>query len=347
MKALLTVFFAFAAWFLTTAFLPIDRDATRFTYPYPVKFYSFQAQGGYLRMAYMDIEPENGNGQTVVLLHGKNFSGAYWKPTIDALVAGGYRVVVPDQIGFGKSTKPVHLQYSFQALASWTKDLLEERDVKNFIVVGHSMGGMLAARMALLYPSYVQKLVLVNPIGLEDWKTKVPYRTIDDWYETELKQTPETIREYQKQAYYSGVWKPEYDANMSLAAGWTMHPDYGAIAWNSALIYDMMYTQPVVYELKNIKTPTLLIIGTRDRTAIGKDLVKDKTVAANLGRYDILGKETAKIIPNSQLVELDTGHLPQVEKFDDYIGAMKRFLAGQPAALPKPAPVVEKTPQKK
>ncbi len=329
MKPFITICLALFAWAFTSAFLPIDRDATRFTYPYPVKFYSFQAQGGYLRMAYMDIEPEKPNGKTVVLLHGKNFSSAYWKPTIEALKADGYRIIAPDQVGFGKSTKPAHLQYSFQALAAWTKALLEERDVKNFILVGHSMGGMLAARMALLYPSYVQKLVLINPIGLEDWKTKVPYRTIDEWYEAELKQSPEAIREYQKEAYYGGVWKPEYDANMALAAGWTMHPDYGAIAWNSALIYDMIYTQPVVYELKNIRMPTLLLIGTKDRTAIGKDLVKDARVKAELGRYDRLGKETAEVIPNAKLVEFDAGHLPQVEKFPEYMEAMKAFLDGK------------------
>ncbi len=68
-------------------------------------------------MAYMDVTAKNPNSKTVVLLHGKNFNGAYWKTTIEALTKEGYRVIVPDQIGFGKSSKPVGYQFTFQQLA--------------------------------------------------------------------------------------------------------------------------------------------------------------------------------------------------------------------------------------
>jgi len=74
--------------------------------------------------------------------------------------------------------------------------------------------------------------------------------------------------------------------------------------------------------------PTLLIIGTRDRTAIGKNNVKDPKVAASMGQYQLLGKETQRKIPQSQLVELDNvGHLPHIEAFDRFIGPLKEFLA--------------------
>src|SRR5262245_43423054 len=59
-----------------------------------------------LRMAYMDVTPAKPNGRTVVLLHGRNFPSSYWAPIIKMLNEAGYRVVVPDQIGFGKSSKP-------------------------------------------------------------------------------------------------------------------------------------------------------------------------------------------------------------------------------------------------
>ncbi|KIC93515.1 hypothetical protein OI18_17325 [Flavihumibacter solisilvae] len=73
----------------------------------------------------------------------------------------------------------------------------------------------------------------------------------------------------------------------------------------------MIFTQPVVYEFRVRKMPVLLIIGTRDRTAIGKNLVKDTTIRDKMGQYQLLGKETQKKIPGSQLVELDNvGHLP-------------------------------------
>ena len=77
-------------------------------YPYPVHFLPFEAEGQSLRMAYMDVRPEGGGADApaVVLLHGKNFFGANWEGTIRALAGAGMRVIVPDQIGFGKSSKP-------------------------------------------------------------------------------------------------------------------------------------------------------------------------------------------------------------------------------------------------
>src|SRR5438093_1294904 len=83
------------------------------------------------------------------------------------------------------------------------------------------------------FPDRVDKLVLVNPIGLEDWKTVVPYRSIDAWYEQEKKATPESVREYQRTSYYGGTWKPEYERLIETSIGVLHHPDYPKIAWAS------------------------------------------------------------------------------------------------------------------
>ncbi|MFX7772373.1 alpha/beta fold hydrolase, partial [Acinetobacter baumannii] len=77
-----------------------------FAYPYPVHLLPLVNDGEQVRMAYMDVAPASPNGRTVVLLHGRNFPSSYWAPVIDTLTAAGYRVLVPDQIGFGKSSKP-------------------------------------------------------------------------------------------------------------------------------------------------------------------------------------------------------------------------------------------------
>src|SRR5579863_5768628 len=77
-----------------------------FPYPYPVNLLPLVNDGEQLRMAYMDIAPAQPNGRVVVLLHGRNFPASYWAPVIKTLTEAGYRVVVPDQIGFGKSSKP-------------------------------------------------------------------------------------------------------------------------------------------------------------------------------------------------------------------------------------------------
>ena len=286
-----------------------------FHYPYAVEHFLFASQGQNLRMGYMDVSPKGRfNGHTVVLMHGKNFCGATWETTIFVLANAGYRVIVPDQIGFCSSTKPAHYQYSFQQLAFNTLALLKYLNVSSSILIGHSTGGMLAARFALLYPKAVEKLVMVNPIGLEDWKALgVPYRTVDQWYERELNLSADTVRQYEKSVYYGGRWKAEYDRWIDMLAGLNQGPGHKLVAWNSALIYDMIFTQPVVYELPLLKIPTTLMLGDSDTTAIGSDVASPE-VKAKIGRYKLLGKEVIKTIPQGRLIEFPGyGHAPQIE----------------------------------
>jgi pimeloyl-ACP methyl ester carboxylesterase len=285
-----------------------------FDYPYPVRTFAFTSQAQPLEMAYLDIAPAKPNGRTVVLLHGKNFCAATWESAITALSTAGYRVVVPDQIGFCKSSKPQRYQYSFAQLAGNTQVLLASLGIERAVIVGHSMGGMLAARYALQYPASVERLMLVNPIGLEDWKAEgVPWRSIDAWNEREQKTTFDSIRDYQRTVYYGGAWKPEYEHWVRMLGGMYAGDGREAVAWSQALTSDMVFNQPVVYELPKITTPTTLFIGLKDRTAIGKDLAAPE-LAKRLGDYPALGKRAAAAIPGATLVEFaDLGHSPQVE----------------------------------
>ena len=293
-----------------------------YDYPYPVKEFRFRSQQQDLVMAYQYEKSPSSKGKTVVLLHGKNFNGAYWGETAEALLAAGYDVLVPDQIGFGKSSKPAHYHYTFQQLAENTKALLKHEGVDEAIILGHSMGGMLATRYALMFPEQTQQLILLNPIGLEDWKLKVPYVGVDSWYEQELKKTAAGIKKYQLESYYFGEWDEKYDPWVYLLAAPLESPDYPRLAWNAALTYDMIFTQPVVYEFLELKVPTVLMIGQRDRTALGKNLVKPE-VAATMGDYPALGKEIAARIPQAKLVEFDgLGHLPHIQDFERFRRAL-------------------------
>lgn len=286
-----------------------------FDYPHEVKHFAFESQRQPLSMAYLDVAPKGTpNGRTVVLLHGKNFCAATWESAIEALSSAGYRVVAPDQIGFCKSTKPEQYQFSFAQLAANTQALLKSLGIQRATVIGHSMGGMLAVRYALQYPAAVEQLALVNPIGLEDWKVEgVPWRDIQQWYAGELKTDFESIKRYQLAVYYSGQWKPEYDRWVEMLAGMYAGPGKQRVAWNQALASDMVFNQPVVYEFQNLKVPTTLFIGQRDRTAIGKDRAPPD-VAKRIGNYPALGKRAAEAIPGAVLVEFeDLGHSPQVE----------------------------------
>lgn len=281
-------------------------------YAYPVKYFAVQTEGQDLRMAYMDVAPSRTpNGRTVVLFHGKNFGGYYWSNVIKALSERGFRVVVPDQIGFGKSSKAL-IHYSFHQMAVWNKALLDQLGVQKASVLGHSMGGMLATRFALMYPEQTEKLLLENPIGLEDYRRFIPYVSTEDQYKTELKATAESIRKYYQSSYLT-LWKPEYEELVRVAGGVTYGADFPRWAKVAAMTYTMIYEQPVVYEFYNIKVPTVLFIGKEDKTIVGKGLLSPDQQAL-YGQYKLLGKQTAAKIPGAKIVEFEAcGHIPHIE----------------------------------
>ncbi|MGD0721685.1 MAG: alpha/beta hydrolase [Roseiarcus sp.] len=285
-----------------------------FDYPYPVARFALQSQGQSLHMAYMDVAPATPARGVAVLLHGKNFCGATWEASIEALRGAGYRVIVPDQIGFCKSSKPARYQFSFQQLARNTRALLAALGVERATIVGHSTGGMLAVRYGLMYPELVRQLVLVDPIGLEDWKAEgVPSISVDQWYERESMTTADSLHGYEQATYYAGQWRPAYDRWVEMLAGMYRGAGRNAVAWDSALLDDMIYTQPVFYELGRLVPPTLLIIGDRDTTAIGKDLAPPE-LRARLGDYPKLGANAARTIPDARLIAFPAlGHAPQIQ----------------------------------
>lgn len=292
-------------------------------YPYPLQSFALTVESKHVQMVYMDAKPATANGKTIILFHGKNFSGYYWKDIIPALTGKGYRVIVPDQLGWGRSDKP-DLHYSFHMLANNNRLLLDSLHIGHVIVLGHSMGGMLAVRFALMYPGRTEKLVLENPIGLEDYKTFVPYQSLEDLYKKEKAATYESYKKYQ-QSYYP-MWKPEYEQYVQAQAEALTDVNFDRIAFVNAVTYQVIYEQPVVYELKQIKIPTLLIIGQADRTIVGKDLLSEEQ-KNNYGQYPQLGKKMQQLIVNSKLVELNgVGHIPHIQATAAFEKAVFDFL---------------------
>ena len=291
--------------------------------PWPVKYIPLKIEGKDLRMAYMDVQPKKSNGQAALLLHGKNFNGYYWRQLAVLLAGKGYRVIIPDQIGFGNSDYP-NIHYSFHLLALNTAALLDSLHIHRTIVIGHSMGGMLATRFSLLFPQRVTKLILENPIGLEDYRTFVPYTTPDQQYAKELKATYESYLNYQK-SYYP-VWKAEYDTLARIQASALKAANFKDIARANALTYAMIYEQPVCYEFDRIRVPTLLVVGNEDRTVVGKALLP-KEEQGKRGNYPELGPKTAGAIPEAQLSIMNgVGHIPHIQDFYAFSRILEGFL---------------------
>lgn len=293
-----------------------DLALASFDYPYPVLSFEIRSQKQKLQMRYMDIGPQETSKGTILLLHGKNFAGFYWKKIAHDLSQRGYRVIIPDQIGFGKSSKPQHYQYSFSQLALNTHKLLKSLGISSYDVVGHSMGGMLAVHFEQLYQKNVRKLVLINPIGLETYLDHVQYKDPQFFYKNELKKTVEQFRNYQKKNYYAGQWNESYEELLTPFKIWRQSDVWPLIAWNNALTYGPIFSEDIVSKFSDIRTPTYLIIGTRDKTGPGRGWKKEGHEQVKLGQYNKLGKKAQRLIPGARLHELKgLGHMPQ---FEDY-----------------------------
>ena len=334
LTAIIAVFMSFSAGAQDTTSpaapsyqnLRYDEELSTYEYPYPVKLYRFRSQGEDLKMAYMYLPAKEQGKPVITLLHGKNFNAAYWKSTAEYLQSQGYGVLMPDQIGFGKSSKEDEYQYSFAALAANTKNLQASLGLEKTILVGHSMGGMLASRFALLYPEAVEKLILLNPIGLENYLQFVEYKDVDFFYENERAKTPEKLIAYQKKNYYDGAWSAEYEALAYPLIGQIQGEDWDDVAKVNALTFDMVFTQPVIEEFKDFKVPVSLIIGTRDRTGPGRGWMKEG-VEYELGRYDQLGAHIKARNEAINVIELEgLGHMPQIEDFDRFKAAFETAL---------------------
>ncbi|KAI1123661.1 alpha/beta hydrolase [Nemania abortiva] len=306
-----------------------DLNGSNFTYPWPVKLFQFSSQLQDVEMAFMDVSPAGEpNGRVAVCLHGKNFCAPTWEATARILTEQGYRVILIDQVGFCKSTKPESYQYTLQQLSYNTNSLLHALGIANITLIGHSLGGMTSIRYGLMYPETINELVLVNPIGLEDWKALgVPYRNIETLYASEVVSNYTTIRAYQQATYYVNTWDPSYDVWVNMLANIYAGTEAHAFAFDQALTTDMALSAPVVYEFGLLKPRTLLMIGDRDNTALGKQWSPPE-VQEKLGHYDVLGKQAAAAMPNADLIEFpELGHAPQIQDPDCFHAKLLGWLS--------------------
>lgn len=297
-----------------------NKELDGFKYPFEVNTFKFNSQNQDLKMRYMDIGEKDAQ-KVIVLLHGKNFSGYYWERVAKDLFKKNYRVIIPDQIGFGKSSKPDYYQYSFGQLALNTKTLLDNLKIAKLDLVGHSMGGMLATTFAVNYPKSVNKLILINPIGLEDYGKYVEFKDVNFFYKRELAKTIDKAINYQKKNYYDGKWSSEYEKLLIPLKGMLAGEDWKIVAWNNALTYGPIFSENIVDRFSQVTSKTFLIIGTRDKTGPGRGWLKEG-VTIKLGEYKKLGINANNLIKGSKLIELDgLGHMPQYENYNVFINS--------------------------
>jgi pimeloyl-ACP methyl ester carboxylesterase len=288
-------------------------------YPYPSHYLDISVYGQDVRIAYMDVAPQGAaNGHTALVLHGNNFAGFYFKAIIDGLTKEGFRVIVPDQIGYGRSSKPI-APYSLSSQARNTFRILESQKIDKVMVIGHSMGGMLAARFATQFPKSVERVVIYNPIGLTDGRFERPMAPIDETYKQTLASDYQNIRAGLGRyvAHNPKAWNHEFETYTRIRYSWTLSADWPRLAMVQSLISQMLYADPVVYDWAHIQVPTLAF-GGADDMLLG-------TAAAFQERMSVL----AKTIPNGNgrlLLLPGLGHVPHLEAPEKVLPPLVAFL---------------------
>lgn len=240
---------------------------------------------------------------TVILLHGLGADAASWYFNI-APLAANYHVIVPDQIGFGKSDKPL-LKYRVGTYVDFLDKFMQRLKIEKAHLVGNSMGGWIATWMAIKYPNRVDKLVLADAAGLKP--SVIDMKQI---YSLNFS-TREEVRSLSKLVFYD---KNFYDNETFIESSMTKRVLAGDGYTINSLIESIKRDEDFLdAELANVKKPTLIIWGKQD------GLLK----LADGQRYN-------KGIKDSQLVVFDKcGHVPQVEKAQEFNKTVLDFLGAK------------------
>ncbi|MDT4953692.1 MAG: hypothetical protein QOJ02_1830 [Acidobacteriota bacterium] len=251
---------------------------------------------------------EAGSGPVVVLLHGLGGNTTNWAFNI-APLAQKYRVIVPDQIGFGQSDKPL-INYRINTYVDFLDAFLKGLKIERASLVGNSMGGWVAAAYTIAHPEKVERLVLVDAAGF----------SFAPGFDTGqlIKLNPSTregMKELVSRVFYNKlIFMSDAFIDASMAARINAGDGHTIRSITESIIRREDFLDN---RLAVIKQPTLIIWGREDGLLPLAD-----------------GQRFQKEISNSQLIVFDQcGHVPQIEKAADFNTALLKFLAAQPAPV--------------
>src|SRR5215472_6104670 len=150
-----------------------------------------------------------------------------------------------------------------------TRAILRSLNLDKAMIVGHSMGGMLAARFATQYPDVTERLVLFNPIGLTDTRFNNPVGDPEAAYKRTLTSTYQTIRASLMRyvAHKPSAWNSEFESYVRIRYAWTLSADWPRLARVQTLISNLIYLDPVVDDWAHIQAPTFVFGGAEDMLA--------------------------------------------------------------------------------
>jgi 3-oxoadipate enol-lactonase len=245
---------------------------------------------------------QGGEGEpTLVLLHGFGESLTTWRALFDPL-AGSYRVLAVDLPGFGGSTKP-RAPYTLEAMTGRLASLLERETKGPVVLIGHSMGGMLAASVALARPDRVRALILVAPAGL-----RVGFWGLADSFPTA--QAGRIGRYLGLRAFITPIHDPTWLEEPDSAASYDLTSDT-AYQWVARAVLEEFDFEGLGQRFGEVTQPTLLLWGPLDPVI-----------------PPAVGDSLRTLLPCSRLVMIPrTFHRPHAERPDTVLHEIRRFLA--------------------
>jgi len=244
---------------------------------------------------------EAGSGPTVILLHGLGGSSQVWQFNIGPL-AEKYHVVVPDQIGFGKSDKPL-VNYRIRTYVDFLDQFCKQLKIERATLVGNSMGGWIAAMFTASFPDRVDKLVLEDAAGY------APPKDFDTRGFFGLNPTTrEGMKVLVSKVFYNKAFQTDAFIDQSIAARLAAGDGYTINSITESIIRGEDFLDDIV---KTIKRPTLIIWGRQDGLVPLAE-----------------GERFNKDIAGSKMIVIDQcGHVPNVEKPGEFNAALLKFLA--------------------
>ena len=288
---------------------PISINLEEIEYPYPVKYMNFSVYGEEMRLAYMDVAPTGpANGRTVIFHHGGFYYGWYWSEQVKALTQAGYRVVVKDRLGWGKSSKPL-IPYSINLWAANTARLMDHLGIEQAALVGHSIGGQMVTRFAFLYPERITHLVTVNQMGLTDRRAGRGFKPLTG----EVDADPDMEAYYASQLRWASrnysAWRPEYLEHIRIRYGQRLSGDWPRMAYVSKLTSHMRTMDTIVNDWQHIQTKTLILGGEEDYPTFAEE-----------------ARHAADMLPNGEAFLIPgIGHNPHEEAPDIVNKELVRF----------------------
>lgn len=289
---------------------PVSLNLEEFEYPFPVNYMNFRVYNQDVRLAYMDVAPTGrSNGRTVIFHHGGLYYGWYWEAQVKALAEEGYRVIVKDRLGWGKSSKP-DIPYSISLWASNTARLMDYLNIEQAAVVGHSIGGQMVTRFAFLYPERTTHLVTVNQVGLTDRRKGRGFSPLSGEVDTnpDMEQVYAGLVRWGEENYVN--WRPEFAEHMRIRYGQRLSGDWPRMAYVSRLTGQMRGMDTVVNDWQHIETKTLIMGGEEDYPTFAEE-----------------ARNAAKEFPNGEVFLIpDVGHNPHEEVPDIVNAELIRFL---------------------